>query len=67
MITGPSRNTYSEIQSARRIRNPLRLQISCLERFRVTSHHVIKKEALEFKDLDHVRIEKGEQLFWGIL
>jgi len=67
MITGPSRNAYSGIQSSRRIRNPLRLQIGCLERFPITSHHVIKKEALEFKDLDHVRIEKGEQLFRDML
>jgi hypothetical protein len=34
-----------------------------LERFPITWNHVIEKESLKFKELEHVRIEKVEQLF----
>jgi hypothetical protein len=38
-----------------------------LERFPVTCNHVIEKEALKFKDLEHAGIEKAEQLFRDML
>ncbi len=34
-----------------------------LERLPYTWNHVIEKESLRFKELEHVRIEKVEQLF----
>ena len=34
-----------------------------LERFPITWNHVIEKESLRFKELEHVLIEKAEQLF----
>ena len=34
-----------------------------LERFPITWNHVIEKESLRFKELEHVLIEKVEQLF----
>jgi hypothetical protein len=33
------------------------------ERFPITWNHVIDKEPLKFKELEHVLIEKAEQLF----
>jgi len=36
-----------------------------LERFPITWNHVIEKEALKFRELEHVLIEKVEQLFRG--
>jgi hypothetical protein len=38
-----------------------------LERFPITWNHVIEKEALKFKELEHVLIEKVEQLFRDML
>jgi hypothetical protein len=38
-----------------------------LERFPITWNHVIEKESLKFKGLEHVGIEKGEQLFREVL
>ena len=67
MITGPSRNRYSGIQRWKGIRNPLRLQISRLDRLPITRNHVIEKEVLKFKDLEQVLIEKVEQLFRDML
>ena len=40
-----------------------RIIIRGLERFPITWNHVIEKEALKFKELEHVLIEKVEQLF----
>jgi hypothetical protein len=37
--------------------------MSSLERFPITWNHVIDKEKLKTKELEHVLIEKGEQLF----
>ncbi len=34
-----------------------------LERFPIRWNHLIKKESLGFKELEHVLIEKVEQLF----
>jgi hypothetical protein len=34
-----------------------------LERFPITWNHVIEKETLKFRDLEHVLIEEVEQLF----
>ena len=34
-----------------------------LERFPIAWNHVIEKESLNFKELEHVLIEKAEQLF----
>ncbi len=34
-----------------------------LEQFPITWNHVIEKESLNFKELEHVLIEKVEQLF----
>ena len=34
-----------------------------LERLPSTWNHVIDKESLKFKELEHVRLEKAEQLF----
>ena len=36
-----------------------------LERFPITWNHVIDKELLKFKELEHVRNEKVEQLLEG--
>ena len=36
---------------------------SALERFPITWNHVIEKETLKIKELEHVGIEKVEQLF----
>jgi hypothetical protein len=38
-----------------------------LERFPITWNHVIEKEALKFEELEHVLIEKVEQLFRDML
>ncbi len=38
-----------------------------LERFPITWNHVIEKESLKFKELEHVLIEKVEQLFRDML
>ncbi len=38
-----------------------------LERFPITWNHVIDKESLRFKDVEHVLIEKVEQLFRDML
>ena len=38
-----------------------------LERFPITWNHVIEKESLNFKELEHVLIEKVEQLFRDML
>ena len=37
------------------------------ERLPYTWNHVIEKESLNFKELEHVRIEKVEQLFRDVL
>jgi hypothetical protein len=36
---------------------------NALERFPITWNHVIDKESLKFKELEHVLIEKAGQLF----
>ena len=38
-----------------------------LERFPITWNHVIEKESLKFKELEHVLIEKVDQLFRDML
>jgi hypothetical protein len=38
-----------------------------LERFPSTWNHVIEKESLKFKEVEHVLIEKVEQLFRDML
>jgi len=38
-----------------------------LERFPITWNHVIEKESLKIKELEHVLIEKVEQLFRDML
>ena len=38
-----------------------------LERLPYTWNHVIDKESLKFKELEHVRVEKAEQLFRDML
>ena len=38
-----------------------------LERFPIAWNHVIEKESLKFKELEHVLIEKVEQLFRDML
>jgi hypothetical protein len=38
-----------------------------LERFPITWNHVIDKETLKIKELEHVLIEKVEQLFRDML
>ncbi len=38
-----------------------------LEHFPITWNHVIEKESLKFKELEHVLIEKVEQLFRDML
>ncbi|MGH6823661.1 MAG: hypothetical protein ACRECP_09355 [Methylocella sp.] len=38
-----------------------------LERFPITWNHVIERESLKFKELEHVLIEKVEQLFRDML
>jgi hypothetical protein len=38
-----------------------------LERFPITWNHVIEKESLKFKELEHVLIEKVERLFRDML
>jgi hypothetical protein len=38
-----------------------------LERFPITWNHVIGKESLKFKELEHVLAEKVEQLFRDML
>jgi hypothetical protein len=38
-----------------------------LERFPITWNHVIEKESLKFKELEHVLVEKVEQLFRDML
>jgi hypothetical protein len=37
-----------------------------LERLPYTWNHVIEKESLKFKELEHVLIEKVEQRFWDM-
>jgi hypothetical protein len=41
--------------------------ICTLERFPITWNHVIDKESLKFKELEHVLVEKVEQLFRDML
>ncbi|MGH6822291.1 MAG: hypothetical protein ACREC4_02190, partial [Methylocella sp.] len=38
-----------------------------LERFPITWNHVIEKESLKFKELEHALVEKVEQLFRDML
>ena len=38
-----------------------------LERFPITWNHAIEKESRKIKELEHVLIEKVEQLFWDML
>jgi hypothetical protein len=38
-----------------------------LECFPIAWNHVIEKETLKFRDLEHVRIEEAEQLFRDML
>ncbi len=38
-----------------------------LERFPIRWNHLIEKESLRFKELEHVLIEKVEQLFRNML
>ena len=38
-----------------------------LKRFPIKWNHLIEKEALRAKELEHVLIEKVEQLFWNKL
>ncbi len=38
-----------------------------LERFPIRWNHLIEKESLKIKELEHVRIEKVEQLFRDML
>jgi len=38
-----------------------------LERFPIRWNHLIEKESLEFKELEHVLIEKVDQLFRNML
>ncbi|MGH6856321.1 MAG: hypothetical protein ACRECP_01445 [Methylocella sp.] len=38
-----------------------------LERFPITWNHVIEEESLKFKELEHVLVEKVEQLFRDML
>jgi hypothetical protein len=40
---------------------------SALERFPITWNHVIDKDSLKIKELEHVPIEKVEQLFRDML
>jgi hypothetical protein len=40
---------------------------NALERFPITWNHVIDKESLKIKELEHVLIEKLEQLFRDML
>ena len=42
-------------------------QASTLERFPITWNHVIDKESLKFKDLEHVKLEKVAQFFRDML
>ncbi len=41
--------------------------MASLVRFPITWNHVIEKELLKFKELEHVLIEKVEQLFRDML
>ncbi len=41
--------------------------VAGLERFPITWKHVIEKESLDFKELEHALIEKVEQLFRDML
>jgi hypothetical protein len=41
--------------------------IDALERFPIMWNHVIEKESLNFKELEHVLMEKVEQLFRDML
>ncbi|MGH6840087.1 MAG: hypothetical protein ACREDT_15120 [Methylocella sp.] len=42
-------------------------KVCAVERSPCTRNCVIEKEALEFKELEHVKREKAEQLFRGML
>jgi hypothetical protein len=44
-----------------------RLKMLSLERFPITWNHVIDKESPKFKELEHVLVEKVEQLFRDML
>ena len=44
-----------------------RVRAVLLERFPITWNHVIEKESLKFKEMEHVLIEKAEQLFREML
>jgi hypothetical protein len=41
--------------------------LEALERFPIKWNHLIGKESLRFKELEHVLIEKVEQLFRDVL
>ena len=45
----------------------LPLSSRALERFPITWNHVIDKEPVKIKELEHVRIEKAGQLFRDML
>ena len=47
--------------------SPFTLRQVQLERFPITWNHVIEKESLGFKELEHVLVEKVEQLFRDML
>ena len=47
-------------------RDPVR-DLSLLERFPITWNRVIEKESLNFKELEHVLVEKVAQLFRDML
>jgi hypothetical protein len=48
-------------------RNSLSADSALLQRFPITWNHVIEKESLKFKEVEHVLIEKVEQLFRDML
>ncbi len=46
---------------------PRKDKVRALERLPYTWNHVIEKESLNFKELEHILIEKVEQLFRNML
>jgi hypothetical protein len=44
-----------------------KISVGVLERVPITWNHVIDKDSLKFKEVEHVLIEKAEQLFRDML
>ncbi len=64
---GAARETFREFSFAVRRNEEQRAHGTPLQRFPIRWNHLIEKELLRFKEVQHVLIEKVEQLFRNML